>query len=57
MMVDVLIALAPTLIFSFVVYPIKTLVFYLISVAIMIGSEFVYTGLRNMMRYDGVTQI
>ena len=54
MMVDVLIALAPTLIFSFVVYPIKTLTFYLISVAIMIGSEFVYTGLRNMMPYDGV---
>ena len=31
MMVDVLIALAPTLIFSFVVYPIKTLIFYLTS--------------------------
>ena len=53
MMVDVLIALAPTLIFSFVVFPIKTLIFYLISVVIMIGSEFVYTGLRNMMPNDG----
>ena len=53
MMVDVLIALAPTLIFSFIVYPIKTLVFYLISVAIMVGSEFVYVGLRNMMPADG----
>ena len=53
MMVDVLIALAPTLIFSFVIYPLKTLTFYLISVAIMIGSEFVYTGLRNMMPNDG----
>ena len=53
MMVDVLIALAPTLIFSFVIYPIKTLTFYLISVAIMIGSEFVYVGLRNMMPADG----
>ncbi len=53
MMVDVLIALAPTLIFSFIVYPIKTLIFYLISVAIMIGSEFVYTGLKNMMPNDG----
>ena len=53
MMVDVLIALAPTLIFSFVVYPIKTLVFYLISVAVMVGSEFVYVGLRNMMPADG----
>ena len=54
MMVDVLIALAPTLIFSFVVYPIKTLIFYLISVFIMCGSEFVYVGLRNMMPKDGL---
>ena len=53
MMVDVLIALVPTLIFSFVVYPIKTLIFYLTSVAIMIGSEFVYVGLKNMMPADG----
>ena len=53
MMVDVLIALAPTLIFSFVVFPIKTLIFYLISVFIMVGAEFVYTGLRNMMPADG----
>ena len=53
MMVDVLIALAPTLIFSFVVYPIKTLIFYLTSVAIMVGSEFVYVGLKNMMPADG----
>ena len=54
MMVDVLIALAPTLIFSFVVFPIKTLIFYLISVAIMIGAEFVYTGLRGLMPKDGL---
>ena len=54
MMVDVLIALAPTLIFSFVIYPIKTLTFYLISVAIMIGSEFVYVGLRGLMPKDGL---
>ena len=53
MMVDVLIALAPTLIFSFVVYPIKTLIFYLTSVIIMVGAEFVYTGLKNMMPNDG----
>ena len=53
MMADVLIALAPTLIFSFVVFPIKTLIFYLTSVVIMIGSEFVYTGLKNMMPNDG----
>ena len=53
MMVDVLIALAPTLIFSFIVFPIKTLIFYLISVVVMVGAEFVYTGLRNMMPNDG----
>ena len=49
MMLDVLIALAPTLIFSFIVYPIQTLVHYVISMAIMIGAEFIYVGLRNMM--------
>ena len=54
MMVDVLIALAPTLIFSFVVFPIKTLIFYLTSLAIMIGAEFVFVGLKNMMPNDGL---
>ena len=53
MMVDVLIALAPTLIFAFVVYPLKMLAFYLLSLFIMIGSEFIYVGLRNMMPNDG----
>lgn len=53
MMADVLIALAPTLIFSFVVYPLQTLWTYLISVFVMIGSELVYVGLRNMMPKDG----
>jgi len=49
MMIDVLIALAPTLIFSFVVYPLNTLITYLLSLAIMIGAEFVFVGLKNMM--------
>jgi len=49
MMVDVLIALAPTLIFACVVYPVEALSHLAISLAIMIGSEFVYVGLRNMM--------
>ena len=53
MMADVLIALAPTLIFAFVVYPIRTLIFYAISMAVMNASEFVYVGLRNMMPNDG----
>ena len=52
MMGDVLIALAPTLIFAIVVYPLKTIIFLLISLFIMIGSEFVYVGLRNMMPKD-----
>ncbi|MBR0294324.1 MAG: RnfABCDGE type electron transport complex subunit D [Bacilli bacterium] len=54
MMIDVLIALAPTLIFSFIVYPINTLIFYVISLFIMIGSEFVFVGLKNMMPKDGM---
>ena len=53
MMLDVLIALFPTLIFSFVVYPINTLIFYAISLSIMILSEFIYVGLRNMPPKDG----
>ena len=53
MMVDVLIALAPCLIMSFVAFPINTLVFYLISVAVMVGAEFVFVGLKNMMPADG----
>ena len=53
MMVDVLIALAPTLIFSIIVFPAKTLIFYAISVVIMEAAEFVYVGLRNMMPADG----
>ena len=54
MMADVLIALAPTLIFSFVVYPLNTLYFYLIAVGIMLVSEFVFVGLKNMMPKDGL---
>ncbi|MBO6280422.1 MAG: RnfABCDGE type electron transport complex subunit D [Bacilli bacterium] len=53
MMTDVLIALGPTLIFSFVVYPLNTLWTLLISLFIMNASEFVYVGLRNMMSNDG----
>lgn len=52
MMVDVLIALFPTLVFSFVVYPIQTLITYLVSMFVMIASEFVYVGLRGIMPRD-----
>ncbi len=51
MMVDVLIALAPTLIFSFVVYPLNTLFVYLISLFVMIGAEFLACGIRNKFQY------
>ena len=46
-MVDVLIALAPTLIFAFAVYHIYAISTYFISLFCMIGSEFVYVGLKN----------
>ena len=54
MMIDVLIALAPTLIFAFVVYPLNTLATYLISVFVMLAFEFVFVGLKNMMPKDGL---
>ena len=54
MMVDVLIALAPTLVFAFAVYHIYAISTYLISLFCMVGSEFVYVGLRNMMPKDGL---
>ena len=54
MMIDVLIALAPTLIFAIVVFPLHTSVTLAISLFIMIGSELVYIGLRNMMPKDGL---
>ena len=52
MMLDVLIALAPTLIFAFVVYPIKTLIDLVLSMFVMNLAEFIYVGLRNMMPKD-----
>ena len=54
MMVDVLIALAPTLIFAFVVYPLNTLWIFLISLFTMNACEFIYVGLRNMMPKDNL---
>ena len=54
MMLDVLIALAPTLIFAFIVFPAQTGYTLAISLFIMIGSELAYIGLRNMMPKDGL---
>ena len=53
MMADVLIALAPTLIFAFVVYPAQAAINLTLSLFIMNACEFVYVGLRNMMPKDG----
>lgn len=54
MMLDVLIALAPTLIFAFIVFPAQTGYTLAISLFIMIGCELAYIGLRNMMPKDGL---
>ena len=54
MMGDVLIALLPTLVFSFVVYPAITAIHLSISLFVMIASKFVYVGLRNMYPKDDV---
>lgn len=54
MMIDVLIALAPTLIFAFIVFPVQTAYTLSISLFIMIGLELAYIGLRNMMSKDGL---
>ena len=54
MMIDVLIALAPTLIFAIIVYPLQGSINLLISLAIMISAELIYIGLRNMMPKDGL---
>ena len=54
MMIDVLIALAPTLVFALVVYPLQGSINLLISLFVMISAELVYIGLRNMMPKDGL---
>ncbi len=54
MMIDVLIALAPTLLFAFFAYPGQTGYTLGISLFIMIGCELAYIGLRNMMPKDGL---
>ena len=54
MMLDVLIALAPTLIFAFIVFPVQTGYTLGISLFIMIGCELSSIGLRNMMPKDGL---
>ena len=54
MMVDVLIALFPTLIWAFVAFPLQSLGILLVSMFCMHACEFAYVGLRNMMPKDGL---
>lgn len=53
MMLDVIIALLPTFIFSAVIFPLNTLVNFLVSGIIMCLAEFVFIGLTHMMPKDG----
>lgn len=53
MMLDVIIALLPIVIFSLVIYGLKALMILGISLVTMVASEFVYVGLRNKMANDG----
>lgn len=53
MMLDVIIALLPTFIFSVVIFPLNTLVNFLVSGIIMCLAEFVFIGLTHMMPKDG----
>ena len=53
MMLDVVIALLPVVIFSIVVYQWHAVKVLGISIATMLLSEFVYVGLRNKMPNDG----
>lgn len=53
MMLDVIIALLPTFIFSVVIFPLNTLVNFLVSGIIMCLGEFIFIGLTHMMPKDG----
>ncbi len=52
MMLDVIIALLPTFIFSAVIFPLNTLVNFLVSGIIMCLAEFIFIGLTHMMPKD-----
>ena len=53
MLLDVIIALTPTIIFSLVVYQFDAMRNILISVATMVLAEFVYVLIVNRVKYDG----
>ncbi len=53
MMLDVLIALLPVVVYSVVLWQWKAVVILAVSLAVMIPSEFVFVGIKNKMPYDG----
>ena len=53
MMLDVIIALLPTFIFSAVIFPFNTLINFFISAVIMCLAEFIFIGLTHMKPKDG----
>ena len=53
MMLDVIIALLPTFIFSTVIFPLNTLLNFFISAVIMCLAEFIFIGLTHMKPKDG----
>ena len=53
MMFDVIVALLPTLLFSAYVYQLSLLWPLLIAIVTMVGAEFIFVGLTNMMKFDG----
>lgn len=54
MMLDVLIALAPTFIFATIIFPFKTLMTFLVSALTMVLAEFIFIGLTKLMPRDGM---
>ena len=54
MMLDVLIALLPVVVYSIILTQWKAVVILAVSLGVMIASEFVYFGIKNKMPYDGV---
>lgn len=53
MMLDVIIALLPTFIFSTVIFPLNTLLNFFISAVIMCLAEFIFIGLTHIKPKDG----
>jgi electron transport complex protein RnfD len=53
MMLDVLIALSPVIIYSFCAYGVYALQNYLVSIITMLLSEFVFVLIKNRVPYDG----